>query len=353
MAKISDVAKLAGVSKGTVSNVFSMKRGVSEAVKERVLSAAETLNYTPNHIARSLTTKQTMIIGLKMPRSHGLNLGEFHANLLNGVVVTAAKKNYRVLIDTLLPKNLDLSYATAEPFDGVIILDPTEDDDRITQLHRRKLPFVVVGSPKSRYVNTDEILSVDNDNENIAFEICQLLIEKGHRNILFLNAPSSQTVANERKKGFFKAFKARNLPHLESFNYYKPNKLEDPIAYGYAATLKFFKEETNIPYTAIIADADRVALGILQALNELGKKIPDDVSLVALSDDLPSTKELGFNLTTVDLRAFNLGVEATQLLFEKMTSKEKVKAHKVIVPAVLNGGESLKTLELTDDTVDR
>jgi len=344
MAKISDVANLAGVSKGTVSNVFSMKRGVSEAVKERVLDAAKTLNYTPNHIARSLTTKQTMIIGLKMPRSHGLNLGEFHAKLLNGVVVTAAERNYRVLIDTLLPKHLDLPHATAEPLDGVIILDPTEDDDRITQLYQRNLPFVVVGSPKNKHVDVSQILSVDNDNEKVAFDVCQLLIEKGHRKVLFLNAPASQTVANERKRGFFKAFEANNLPYLEAFNYYKPDQSEDPIAYGHAATLKLLKEQKTIPYTAIIADADRVALGVMQALNELGLKIPDNVSLIALSDDLPSTKELGFDLTTVDLRAFNLGVEATQLLFEKMTTKNAVKQHKVIVPAVLKNGDSLKDI---------
>ena len=343
MAKISDVAKLAGVSKGTVSNVFSMKRGVSKAARERVLQAAHQLNYTPNHIARSLTTKQTMIIGLKMPKSHGLNLGEFHANLLNGVVIAAAKQNYRVLIDTLLPENVGLPYATVEPLDGVIILDPVEDDDRITQLHQRNIPFVVIGAPNNPDIE-ENILSVDNDNEEMAFNVCRLLIEKGHRNILFLNASEQQTVAKERRNGFFKAFEAQQLPYSEAFNFYKPSKLKDSIAYGYEATLELFKGKTHEAYTAIIADADRVALGVLQALKELGKKIPEDISLIALSDDLPSAKELGFNLTTVDLQAFNLGVEAVHLLFENMTQGPGSKHHKVTVSAVLNHGESLRDI---------
>ena len=349
MAKISDVAKLAGVSKGTVSNVFSMKRRVSEAVRERVLQAASELNYTPNHIARSLTTKQTMIIGLKMPKSQGLNLGEFHANLLNGVVITAAEQNYRVIIDILSPEAVGLPYATVEPLDGVIILDPIENDDRITQLHQRNIPFVVIGSPNNPNIEGN-ILSVDNNNEEMVYQVCELLIEKGHRKILFLNASCQQTVAKERKDGFFKAFQTHGLPYQEAFNFYKPNKLGDPIAYGYEATLKFFKSGVKEAYTAIIADADRVALGVLQALKELGKKIPEDISLIALSNDLPSAKELGFNLTTIDLQAFNLGVEAVGLLFENMTKNAHAKRDKITVPAVLNHGESLR--DIVVDQVD-
>lgn len=86
MAKIDDVARLAGVSKGTVSNVFSQKRPTSKKVTERVLNASKELNYVPNHIARSLVTKKTMAIGLTIPHGHFF-FSVFHNQFINGVVL--------------------------------------------------------------------------------------------------------------------------------------------------------------------------------------------------------------------------------------------------------------------------
>lgn len=345
MAKIDDVAKLAEVSKGTVSNVFSRKRPISKEVQEKVLRAAKQLNYTPNHIARSLVTKKTMTIGLKIPYSKNSSLSNFHINLINGVVTAASSRNYRVLIDTIIHENTGLSNITTDPIDGVIILDPAEEDKRISFLYQLGTPFVVVGKPQNSDIK-ENLSYVDNNNEEIAFEVCRLLIQKGHRNILFLNAPETRTVSQDRRRGFLRAFHENGLPIEEHFHHYKPNIMDDPRKYGYESTLKCFADDSEVSYTAIITDVDKVALGVLRALKELGRTVPDDVSLIALSDDLSLAHELETQLTTVDLQASRLGAEAVKLLFEKMEDKNKQLNHRIIVPAQINEGESVR--DLTD-----
>ncbi len=330
MAKIDDVAKLANVSKGTVSNVFGRKRPVSKEVRERVLKAAKQLNYTPNHIARSLTTKQTMIIGLKIPYSKHLTLSSFQQNLISGVVTEASLYNYRVLIDTLAQDSVELPYLTTDPIDGVIILDPKREDERIALLHELNTPFVVIGKPQNS--NVENVSFVNNNNEEIAFEVCDFLIQQGHEKILFLNAPESVTVSHDRKRGFLRAFHKNRLPCSERDNVFKKDMLEDPGTYGYEATLTYLVDQE---YTAVIADTDKVALGILRALKELGKAVPDDVSVIAFSDDPVLSQGIDPPLTAVDLFASKLGSEAVKLLFSIMTKQDEVE-QSVIVRAKLN-----------------
>ncbi len=340
MATIDDVARLANVSKGTVSNVFSRKRPISKEVRDRVLKAAKKLNYTPNHIARSLATKKTMTIGLKIPYYKNLSLSSFHTNLISGVILEAAKENYRVLIDTIVQDDLGLPYLTRDPIDGVIILDPQEDDERISLLHELETPFVVIGKPKNKDI-VEDIPYVDNNNEEIAYEVCKSLINKGHTRILFLNAPEKMTVSQDRKRGFIRALQENGLPARDQDNYCKPDRLQDPAEFGYQLTLRIFSDEA-CDYTAVIADTDRVALGILRALKELDKRVPEDVSLVAMSDDLVFSQEIEPQLTTVDLSASTLGSQAVKLLFENMENKNRRVIHRIIIPAKIKERQSVR-----------
>lgn len=334
MTKIDDVAKLANVSKGTVSNVFSQKRPISKQVKERVLNAAKELNYTPNHIARSLVTKKTMTIGLNIPYTKNLFLSNFHTNLINGVITEASLLNYRILIDTLSQEDIELPYISSIPMDGVVILDPKIEDPRIDLLSQLGVPFVVIGKPFNSRLKR-KIAYVDNNNEEMAYEVTQLLINKGHERILYLNAPTTMTVSHERKRGFLKALSDNKIDSIKSTNYYKDNTKEDPSKYGYDITKRFFSDVT-CQFTAIIADTDKVALGALSALKSLNKSVPKDVSLIALSDDLVLSHQTEPPLTTVDLRSSRLGSEAVKLLFNQMDLIDDSISQRTIVDAQIN-----------------
>ena len=327
MPKVDDVARLSKVSKGTVSNVFSGKRPTSDEVKKRVLEAARILKYTPNHIARSLVTKKTLIIGLKMPCGKNVSLSSLHTDILNGVIMEAAVKNYRVLIDTIPPEEQSRSYVSTDPIDGVIVLGPEKGDVRIKTLCQSDIPFVVIGVP----YGISEASYVDNNNEEMLTSIVNLLAGKGRKKILFLNAVKTKTVAMIRGKGFKKGLEENRLEFCESDMVYNRYVYEDYSVYGYNATMEAFKAGGE--HDAIIADTDRVAAGVLKALKEMGKKVQEDISVVALSDDYLLSRESDTPLTTVNLFPELLGKEAVRLLMAKMQQPDDYSDRRVIIPA--------------------
>ncbi|WP_066195707.1 MULTISPECIES: LacI family DNA-binding transcriptional regulator [Gracilibacillus] len=340
MSKIDDVAKKANVSKGTVSNVFSGKRPISEKVKNQVLEAAKELNYTPSHIARSLVTKKTMTISLNIPYSKNLPLSNFHINLINGVIMEASSHNYRILIDTLSRENLELQYMSREAVDGVILLDPRENDSRMKYLLDFNIPFVIIGQPSEEYIA--QSIYVDNNNKELAKNITSFLINKGHRNILYLNAPLSMTVSTIRQNGFFKAFNDAQVNPNNSKVVFKDSLDIDPSLYGYNKVKEFFSKNRD-GYTAIIADTDKVGLGASRALKELDLAVPEDVSLLALSDDLVLSHELAPPLSTVDLKGSELGSEAVRLLFAQLGIGNYKKIQTKIVEGKFNIRGSIHT----------
>ena len=318
MATIDDVAKLAGVSKGTVSNVFSKKRPISREVTERVLAAARQLNYEPNHVARSLATRKTMIVGLKMPLSRNSTLSGFETQMIDSVTQECARHGYRVLLDTL-PEQDDVTTCSSDPVDGVILLNPREKDPRIERYMRIGIPLVVIGRPQPF---ADDICFVDNNNEEMAAQVGEYLIENGHRRVLFLNAFGDMTVAADRLRGLRKAFERHGIAFAEELVLYNSRK-EYPNAadYGFRSVLDTYRPGN---YTAVIADTDQVALGVLRAARELGIDIPGELSLIALSNDATVALETTPKLTTVELNVRRLGTEAAKILIEKMNGSSEV-----------------------------
>ncbi|QKE72883.1 LacI family DNA-binding transcriptional regulator [Arthrobacter citreus] len=328
MVTIDDVAKRAGVSKGTVSNVFTKKRPISSEVTERVLNAAKELNYVPNHAARSLAMKKTMIIGLKMP-SLDAEFSSFDLKVLNGVVKKCTENGYRVLLDRMYENEEKLLFSR-DPVDGVILLNPKHDDLRITQYKQLNLPYVLIGRPGKEDVDTK---FVDNNNTEIVKEVGEFLIKNGHYDILFLNASYGMTVAEDRKEGLKRAFENFGLPfNEENVIYNDQEKYKNASDYGFNSLL----ETINVKkYTAIIADTDRVALGVLRAARQLEMDIPNHLSLVALSNNETLASETTPNLTCIELFPEKLGEEAAEALInalnEKLVPRQKMITAKLVV----------------------
>jgi DNA-binding LacI/PurR family transcriptional regulator len=308
MVTIDDVAKRAGVSKATVSNVFSKKRPISADVTERVLKIAAELNYVPNHVARSLAIKKTMIIGLQMPTEKEYELSSFEMKVINGVVKKSAENGYRVLLDRMYESD-DTAIFSRDPVDGVILLNPKDEDKRITKYKKLKIPYILIGRPNKRDLDTKY---VDNNNVEIVKQVGEYLIENGHKDILFLNAACDMTVADDRKEGLKHAFENYNLDFNEdNVLYFNALNYKNASDYGYQVLKKSFKQKK---YTAVIADNDRVALGVMRAARELKIDIPRDLSLIALSNNETLALETTPKLTSVELFPEKLGEEAAEIL---------------------------------------
>ncbi|WP_029422812.1 LacI family DNA-binding transcriptional regulator [Alicyclobacillus macrosporangiidus] len=326
MATIDDVAKAAGVSKGTVSNVFSRKRPVSDEVSRRVLEAARQLNFRPNYWARSLSTKQTRIIGLNMPGERA-KFSHFHLNLLNGALQECFERGYRLLVDTLADEfQQRVEYVASSPTDGEILLDPRVNDPRIAERVEENTPVVVIGRPAGAFIN--RVSYVDNDNVEVARRVTEYLIQCHHRHILFLNTIETRTVAEDRAKGYRLAFEeaglradARLLLHQE------PGSTS--IEFGYRKFKEMLSRHPHI--TAVITDTDKMALGVYRAAAEAGVRIPQDLSVFAFSDDSVFAPEFSPPLSGVRLNAEVLGAEAARMLIEQLSSDTSV-IKRVLVP---------------------
>lgn len=327
MATINDVARLAGVSKGTVSSVFSKKRPISREVTERVLEAAKNLGYFPNHVARSLAMKKTMIAGLKMPVSRDSSMSGFEVQMVNGVMKECSKQGYRVLLDTL-PEHDDPTQFSSDPVDGVIMLNPRKHDKRILRYSQMDIPLVLVGRPDPP---DESICYVDNNNMELSAQVGDYLLAKGHKDILFLNAGSDMTVSLDRRRGLFEAFHRQSVAtkRIHVLNYSRAEH-RNPTEYGYMSLRRM---HGNVPFTAVIADTDQVAVGVLRAVAELGIDIPGQLSVIALSNDATLSQVITPQLTSMELSAETLGAEAAKILIEKMEGAEGV--HQRIVDAKL------------------
>ncbi|MBD2868709.1 LacI family DNA-binding transcriptional regulator [Paenibacillus arenilitoris] len=343
MAKIDDVARLAGVSKGTVSNVFSQKRPTSKKVTERVLKASKELNYVPNHIARSLVTKKTMAIGLTVPHGNFF-FSAFHNQFINGVVLEASLFGYRVLLDMLPVLEVRTPSLASYPIDGAIVLGPTEEDERIDLLHQNGIPFVTVGQIMNAQAKSAP--TVNNDNAQIMHDICDYLIGKGHSGILFLNANERMTVSMERRAAFIEALAKHRLDVRDHLLYCKPSiQSADYLNYGYAETVRVIRESGE-RVTAIIADDDRTAFSVMNAIKDLGLRIPGDVSLFVICGDLSMMHQTTPPLTGMDLQPSELGAESVRLLMHKLGGNEGEYPDHIIVRSKIVEGDSCSSIHI-------
>lgn len=326
MATIDDVARTAGVSKSTVSSVFSQKRPISKEVTERVLDAARHLDYKPNYWARSLANKTTRIIGLNMPGEQ-VKFSLFHLSLLNGVLSECRSSGYRLLVNSLSSAYLDeVTNLASEPVDGDILLDPAEKDPRIADRLRQKLPLVVIGRPPGEFESKASY--VDNDNVANGRQVTDHLLARGHTRILFINASARKTVSADRRLGYRLALEEAGLSFDPQLLIHK-----DPATassqFGYAASKKMLEKHPDI--TAVIADTDKMALGVYKAAAELGIAIPTDLSVIAFSDESVFSSEFHPPLTGVRLFGEELGREAANLLIDQCATGHR-SVRRVLIP---------------------
>jgi DNA-binding LacI/PurR family transcriptional regulator len=335
LATIDDVAKAAGVSKSTVSNVFSKKRPISKVVSESVLAAARDLNYKPNYWARSLANKETRIIGLCM-EGENVMFGQFHLTLLNGVLEVCYANGYRLLINTVAKEFSDkLENWSSDPVDGEILLDPSVNDKRIEEKVSSQLPLVVIGRPPEPYES--RISYVDNDNVGAGMHVAEYLLSLGHRKMLFLNAPKHRTVAQDREAGFRKAYELAGIPIEPKLLLNKDDHPNSSFLYSHQMAKRMILSDPGI--TAIVVDTDKMALGVYLAATELNLNIPEDLSVIAFSVEKGNSAEFQPPLSCMKLNGELLGREAAKLLLHQCVDPSPM-VRRIMIPSELIHRES-------------
>ncbi|MDD3334504.1 MAG: LacI family DNA-binding transcriptional regulator [Eubacteriales bacterium] len=335
MVTIKDVASAVGVSPTTVSNVIRGNAGrVSPEMIERINKAIEELGYTPNLSARALVSSSSHIIGvinhLVPSESGGFFQDPFHGALLSGIEETLRQKGYYMMMRTIDSCADLMSLLNNWNLDGLILtgIFPSEF---FTQLLRQDTPFLLVDS----YV-LDEVPQVRLEDRTGGYLGVKHLLEMGHRRILFCGPPIYEHgVLRERYKGYCDALQEYGLSPCREDVYGVEIGVDRSAALGRELAKRR-------DYTAIFATADILAAGLISGLNDEGRHVPEDISVVGF-DDLNIARLTSPQLTTVHQDVTLRGCAAADMLIAHIENKQEA-VHTITMPVRLVERQSVKRL---------
>ncbi|MBF4245438.1 LacI family DNA-binding transcriptional regulator [Vibrio anguillarum] len=311
MATMKDIARLAGVSTSTVSHVINKSRYVSDEIAERVNKAAQDLNYAPSALARSLKMNRTRTIGMLVTTSTNPFFGE----VVKGVERSCYHKGYNLIlcntegdsqrmqasINTLLQKRVD----------GLLLMCSTLEGERIDVFERYPDIPVVVMDWGPMLFPSDKIQ--DNSLRG-GYIAANYLIECGHKEIGCITGPLIRHQAQMRYEGYKRAV-------LEAGLDIQPNWIVESdfeCEGGYEAFNKMLAKGP-LP-SAIFVSNDMMAMGVINAANEKGIRIPEDLSLMGY-DDIHIARFMSPALTTIHQPKYRLGKAAVDTLLARLENE--------------------------------
>ena len=328
---LKDIAKLAGVSVATVSNVVNGYRPVGEATRQRVQRAIDELGYRPNLSARHLRNGRTGIIALAIPELNN----PYFAELAEATIREAGQHDYTVLLDYTdgdRDKELLVSQGfRAQVIDG-LILSPVQLDRSDVMNRTSTTPMVLVG---------EQIYDVPYDHiaiDNLAASLAAMrhLLDIGRRRIGFIGAQAdvNRQPAQLRLLGYRNALDAAGIG-------YDPRLVATTDYFGRLDGAKGMRELMALPEPpdAVFAYNDLIAIGALRAASELGVRVPEDVA-VAGFDDIDEGRYSTPTLTTISPDKEAIGRRAVASLLGRLQGTRVAAPEEVQVPFTLVVRES-------------
>lgn len=304
MATIIDVAKLAGVSRSTVSRVLNNSPRVDQETRIKVFNAIEQLNYEPNLAARNLRRQETKLIAVLVPDISN----PFFSRLVEGMEETALKNGYKIILCiTGGNSERELQYIRLiekKQVDGIILTALRNSFETI-------MPYLEFGPIvfANEYLDGDALPSVAIDNVASSKMVIEHFFELGHRRIAFINGPEHIIICRDRKNGYVQALETCGLP--VDHELMKEGDYTTEGGFRCAEELLQLKPRP----TAIFAANDTMAVGVIKAIQKNGLSVPEDIA-VAGFDNNPYSTLVEPNLTTVDQPTNEMGAEAAQLLLK-------------------------------------
>ena len=294
---IRDVAARAGVSVSTVSRVLNGRdeKHMRPETKARVLRAIEELEYTPVKAARSLRRQRTQVIGVLLPDISN----PFFSLLARGVESVAFERGYSTLIcdsnHSVEKESRYLDILLAEGVEGIIFVPVGRPDmNRIERLLRNGIRVVAADR------RVEGLPTVEADNRGGSRELTEYVLSLGYRRIAYIAGPKEVSTAQDRLLGFYDAMEAAGLKPVTvrhgNFTYES----------GYEQTQKILR---TYEVDAIMAGNDLIAIGAIQAAEDLDLRVPENLAVTGF-DHTPLLTFVRPQLTTVEVPAFRLGQEA-------------------------------------------
>jgi DNA-binding LacI/PurR family transcriptional regulator len=300
-----DVAALAGVSQSAVSRTFNPGSSIAEATRQRVMEAARKLNYVPNSIASSLTTKRTNIVALIL----GNMANPFYVHVLHAFSKRLQEMGRQVLTFTVESggdSDEAIMRVLQYQIDGVI-LTAAQLSTRMTSIcHERGIPIVLF----NRYIPGSDASGVRCDNVAGGRLLAEAFLAAGARSFAMISGDPKGTTSQDRVRGFVERLLEGGIPrgNIEQAEGYSSYE-------GAArAALELFSNRTRPRPDALFGINDIMAMGAMDALrHRLGIKIPDEL-MVGGFDDIPEARRLPYRITTVQQPIDQMVEEALSIL---------------------------------------
>ena len=319
---MDETAKLAGVSKATVSRVLNDSEcGVGEQTRVRVKKIAEELGYSVEQTEKKKNVSFTRYIALILPDI----TNPFFADLAKSVEDSLRRKGYSlVLANTDFSEDNEAAQIRelmVKRLEGILLVPSGIRAREEHDLPRRyQIPMVLMDR---KLEGISDIPGVYSNNEYASVISCEHLIRKGARDIVFISGPLNVSTSIERFEGYKAVLAQHSIPFRPEMCRHGSYTVES----GYNAVLEL--ERSGISYSAILAANDLMALGALKAVREFGYRVPEDVQIIGF-DNIEFSQYCEPSLSTMQQPTFDMGAKAVELLTGIIEKRDPVQPERLI-----------------------
>ncbi len=322
---LEDIARMAGVSRSTVSRVVNGEPHVNERTRRKVQDAIQSVNFHPNVAARSLAAGRTRVLGLVIPTGvTALFADPYFPLVIQGVSSACNARGYSVMLWLAEPEYERKTVGQImnnSMIDGVIVSSMQMDDPLIERLSESKRTFITIG----RHPTNQQISYVDVDNRSGSYQAVSYLLRSGRKRVGAVNGPENAIASWDRYQGYQDALRERGVPLL-------PELLvagEFSDASGYQAMKCLLREKPDGVFVA----SDAMALACMRAIYEEGLRIPEDIAIIGF-DDIPAAANSKPPLTTVRQPIQRTGSLAAEILIDMIEHPGSPPRH-IVLPTEL------------------
>jgi LacI family transcriptional regulator len=334
-ATMKDIANRTGLGLATISKYLN-GGNVREKNRIAIEAAIRELDFTVNEVARGLKTRHTRTIGIVIPELSNV----FITSVISAMEDILRQRGYGVLVcdsrtDPVLEQQA-VQFLLNKRVDGIVVMPVSGDGASILPAIQMEIPVVLI----DRLVEAldGQVDSVSVDNFRASYDSIDYLIQQGHQRIGIIAGPKGIYTSRQRLAGYRAAMERHHLPVSESMIHFSDYTLQG----GYYAAEEFLACAPEA--TALFVTNYEMTLGTMLLFNEMGIKIPDQVSVIGF-DNLELARIVNPKLTIVEQPIRELGIRTAEILLERFAKPEEAeKRSKVVLSTSLQLGNSVKKI---------
>ena len=330
---LKDIARMCNVSVSTVSKAMNDRPDISSSKKEEIRRIAKEMNYIPNYMASTLKSKHTRHIGVLLSEQTGQGLLHEHfARILNSFKVTVEERGYVMTFLNASNSPNRLSYMEQckyMRFDGIFILCADYQLDEVREILDSDMPVVVVDNTLPKHVN------IASNQYGDMRRLIQFVYDRGHRKIAYIHGQNSE-VTRGRLEAYMSFMKEHKLSVRREYVYTCPYR-DTERSVSLTKTLLSVPDKPS----CILYPDDLAAVAGMNAIQEMGLRVPEDISVVGY-DGLSLTSFVRPRIATIHQDTVSMGIQAGNKLINRIEfPEEKLRAETVVVDGMVEPGESV------------